>query len=109
MDKCFRDEYATASYHGQAADILNSIQNVLVDGSNITSASGLQGAIEEIYKNLIEFIKEPTLDSGANLVYSSFKNMTQVLNQLDEKLSVVANQQIDDLEVTIQRTNQIIQ
>ncbi len=82
LDKCFRDEYAMASYHGQAADILSSIQNVLVDGKDITSASGIQGAIEQIYKSLNEYIKEPTLDSGANIVMSAFKNMCQVINQL---------------------------
>ncbi|WP_458863321.1 flagellar hook-associated protein FlgK [Acidaminobacterium chupaoyuni] len=108
LDKCFRDEYATASYHTQAAGILNTIQNVLTDGKNITSASGLQGAIEEIYKGLQAYIKEPTLDSGANIVMSSFKNIAQVLNQLDEKLTTVAAQQVDDLQVTVNRTNEIL-
>lgn len=109
LDKCFRDEYAMASYHGQAADILSSIQNVLVDGKDITSASGIQGAIEQIYKSLNEYIKEPTLDSGANIVMSAFKNMCQVINQLDEKLTVVARQQKEDLQVNVGRTNDILE
>lgn len=109
LDKCFRDEYAVASYHGQAASILDSIQNVLADGKDVTSSAGIQGAIEQIYKSLNDYIKEPTLDSGANIVMSAFKNMCQVLNQLDERLNTVARQQTEDLEVNVIRTNDILE
>jgi len=107
LDKCFRDEYSKASYHGQAANILSSIQSTLTDGNDITSSSGIQGAIEQLYSGLNQFINEPTLDSGANIVMSAFKNICQVLNQLDEQLQVVANQQIEDLKSSVSRVNEI--
>ena len=107
LDKCFRDEYAKASYHSQAANILSSIQSTLTDGNDITSFSGIQGAIEQLYSSLNQYINEPILDSGANIVMSAFKNICQVLNQLDEKLNVVANQQIEDLKSSVARVNEI--
>jgi len=107
LDKCFRDEYSKSSYHSQAANILSSIQSTLTDGGDITSFSGIQGGIEDLYTALNEFINDSTLDSSANIVMSAFKNMCQVLNQLDEKLQVVAQQQIDDLGVTVNRVNEI--
>lgn len=108
LDKCFRDEYAYSSYHGQAVEILSSIQSALVDGKDITSDSGLQGAIESIYTNLNSYIKEPSLDSSANLVMSSFKNITQILNQLSQKLDLVAEQQTSDMQINVNRTNELI-
>ena len=107
LDKCFRDEYSKASYHGQAASILSSIQSTLTDGNDITSSAGIQGAIEQLYSGLNQFINEPTLDSGANIVMSAFKNICHVLNQLDEQLQVVTNQQIDDLRASVTRVNEI--
>jgi len=107
LDKCFRDEYAKASYHAQATDILTAIQSAITDGNDLTSYSGIQGAIENLFSSLNDFINEPTLDSSANIVMSAFKNICQVLNELDEKLTVVAEQQIDDLKTTVSRVNEI--
>lgn len=107
LDKCFRDEYSKAAYHGQSANILSSIQSTLTDGNDITSSSGIQGAIEQLYSGLNQYINEPTLDSGANIVMSAFKNICQVLGQLDGQLKVVANQQIEDLKSSVSRVNEI--
>lgn len=108
IDKCFRDEYSVAAYHGQSAEILAAIQSALVDADDITSDAGLQGAMEQIYSALNDFIKEPTQSSGANVVMSACKNMCQVLNQLDTSLVQVRDQQIGDLEVSVKRTNEIL-
>lgn len=108
IDKCFRDEYSIAAYHGQSADILSAIQSALVDGGDITSDAGLQGAMEKIYSALNDFIKEPTQSSGANVVMSACKNLCQVLNQLDSSLLQVRDQQIGDMEVSVTRTNEIL-
>ncbi|MEG1404682.1 MAG: flagellar basal body protein, partial [Oscillospiraceae bacterium] len=109
LDKCFRDEYALSSYHGKTADILNDILNVFPEGSDITDGSGIVGGLEQIYKSLNKFIQSPTLDSEANIVKSAFTNMTQVLQQLDKRLSVVTQRQTEDLQSTINRTNDVIE
>ncbi|MEG0778626.1 MAG: flagellar hook-associated protein FlgK [Oscillospiraceae bacterium] len=109
LDKCFRDEYALSSYHGKTADILNDILNVFPEGSDITDSSGIVGGLEQIYKSLNKFIQSPTLDSEANIVKSAFTNMTQVLQQLDKRLSVVTQRQTEDLQSTINRTNDVIE
>lgn len=107
LDKRFRDEYTKASYHGESAGILDEIQAALGDGNNITDESGLYGAIKQIYDSLNDFIGEPTMDTQANLVMSAFKNITQVLQQLDTNLSKVAAQKAEDLSVSINRVNDI--
>lgn len=107
LDKRFRDEYSKASYHGQAASILQDIQSALGDGDNIASESGLYSAMQTLYKSLNDFVQEPTMDTEANIVLSAFKNITQVLQQLDRKLTDVMNQQIEDLNVSVNRVNDI--
>ncbi len=107
LDKRFRDEYSKASYHGQSAEILNDIQSALGDGSDLASESSLFGAMQQIFNSINDYAYEPTMDSQANLVLSAFKNMTQVLQQLDAKLSGVANNKIYDVGVDVDRVNEI--
>lgn len=108
LDKRFRDEYSKASYHGQATGILSDIQSIF-DSNDITDESGLLYAINQIAGNIDDYMQDPTLESGANLVMSAFKNMTQVLQQMDSKLTTVANQHIQDTEITVKRTNELMQ
>ncbi|WP_099205322.1 flagellar hook-associated protein FlgK [Scatolibacter rhodanostii] len=107
LDKRFRDEYSNSSYHGQAASILSEIQSALGDGHDITSESGLYSAVQQLYTSLNDFVQDPTMDTEANIVMSAFKNITQVLQQLDSNLVNVANQQINDLGVSVSRVNEI--
>ncbi len=106
LDKRFRDEYAQTSYHGQASDILGDIQAAL-GGNNITSESGLLGAMQQLFNALTDYSSEPTLDTQANLVKSAFQNIAQVLQQLDSKLTGVVDQQTYDTGVTVDRVNEI--
>lgn len=107
LDKRFRDEYSNASYHGMAASTLGEIQRALGDGQNITDEAGLYGAISDMYKTLNDFIQEPTMDTQANLVMSSFKNITQVLKQLDNNLNTVRARKSEDMQVSVNRVNTI--
>lgn len=107
LDKCFRDEYAKTSYHAQATDILSDIQSALGDGSDVTDEGGLYSAISKIFESINDFVQNPTMDTEANLVMSAFKNMTQVINQLDAKLTTVADRQKDDLSININRVNDV--
>lgn len=107
LDKRFRSEYAKASYHGESASVLDSIQGALGDGQDITDESGLYGAITQIYESLNAFSQEPTMSTQANLVMSAFKNMTQVLQQLDSNLNKVAQQQTQDLTLKVDRVNEL--
>lgn len=108
LDKCFREEYSLASNYGQTATLQNDILNVFPEAADITNTSGILGALENIYKNLNKYIQSPTLDSEANLVRSAFTNMTQVLQQLDGRLTEAADRQTEDLKTTINRANEVI-
>ena len=107
LDQRFREEYSKASYHGQTSGILNTVQSALGDGADITDESGLYGALTQIYENLNSYIQEPTMETQANLVMSSFKNIAQVLQQMDDSLTNAANQFTEDLHIDVARVNDI--
>ncbi len=109
LDKRFREEYSNAAYHGKTGEILSAIQDALGDGSNITDESGLYGAMSTMFDSLNGFMQEPTSESHANLVMSSFENIIQVLHQLDSNLTAVATQYSEDLVIDIDRVNDITQ
>lgn len=109
LDKRFRDEYSKASYHGQASSILSDIQTALIDSNDITDESGLYGAMQKIYAAINNYSPEANTETQANLVMSAFKNISQVLQQMDANLTNVANQHIIDTQVTVDRTNEILQ
>ncbi len=107
IDQRFREEYANASYHGKSAEILADIQTAIGDGADITDEAGLYGAMKQLYEGLNDFIKEPTMHSHANVVMSNFNNITQVLRQIDQNLTTVAQQHIEDLDIDVKRVNEI--
>ncbi len=108
LDKRFREQYTQTAYHSQVSDILSDIQTALGDGADITSESGLFGAMQSIYESLNDFIQNPTMETEANIVMSAFRNITQVLSQMDERLTTVADQQTVDLQITTDRANEIL-
>ncbi|MCI9575708.1 MAG: flagellar hook-associated protein FlgK [Clostridiales bacterium] len=110
LDKRFRDEYSSASYYSQANAILNDIQSALGDASDVSEGGDVFAqAIRQIYESLNDFSGNPTSTPHANLVLSAFNNATQVLQLLDKKLNDVADQQIFDLGVGVDRVNSILE
>lgn len=98
VDKCYRDETSLSSYYGKSADILNDIIDVFPEAADVTDDPGLTGAMENLYKSLNNYIQNPTLESEANIVKTSFANIVQVLKRADSNLSVVAERQTIDLD-----------
>ncbi len=109
LDARFREEYAQASYHGQTATILSDVQVALGDGFDLTSTSGIVGAIQEMYECLYSFMQEPTLDTQATLVMASFTNMTTVLNQINTNLDNTAAMYNEDLQIDINYVNDLVE
>jgi len=109
VDKCYRDETSLSSYYGKSADILNDIIDVFPEAADVTDDPGLTGAMENLYKSLNNYIQNPTLESEANIVKTSFANIVQVLKRADSNLSVVAERQTIDLDTTIKRTNELLE
>ena len=107
LDKCFRDEYSISSNYSQTAEVLDDILSVFPDGADITDDSGLIGGLEGLYTNLNTFIQSPTSDSEANLVKTSFTNITQILKQLDSGLTTVCQRQTLNLQSAVDRTNEL--
>lgn len=109
LDKRFRDTYSVASYHSQASEILDGIQSAMGDGNDITDESGLFGAIKQVMESLNDYVGDPTMDTEANLVMSAFKNVTQVLRQMDTALVSLSARHADDLETGVDRVNEIVE
>lgn len=109
LDKRFRDEYSTASYNSQASNILTDIQAALGDANNVSLGGDvLAQAYQQIYKALNSFTADSTSTPNANLVLSSFNNVTQVIQMLNGKLDQVLEQQNYDLEITVDRVNNVL-
>jgi flagellar hook-associated protein 1 FlgK len=109
LDKSFRDEYSVSSSFSQTTDILSDILSVFPDGTDITDDSGLLGGLKGLYKNLNTFIQSPTSESEANLVKSSFTNISQILKQLDSGLTAVCERQTENLQSSVNRTNDLLE
>lgn len=109
VDKCYRNEVSLTNYYSKSADILNDIVDIFPEAADITDDPGLAGALEDLYTSLSNYIKNPTLESEANIVKTSFANIVQVLNRADTSLSVVAERQTTDLDTTVDRANELLE
>lgn len=108
LDKRFRDEYSDASYYSQSSSILSDLQSALGDAKNVAEGGDVfMSALQQVYEALTDFTGNNTSVPHANLVLSSFNNMTQVLQSLDSKVKGVADQQTYDLGINVNRVNDI--
>lgn len=108
LDKCFRDQYATASYYTQTATTLTNIQTALVDAGDVTDEDGLLGAIQRIFESIQDYTADPTTGTEANIVKSAFTNLTQMLKQIDVNLTQVAEEETFKLSANVDRVNEIL-
>lgn len=105
LDRRFRDEYSDVGYYDQVSAILEDIESAI---DEYDSDTGLKNAVKEISKALNEFSSNPDSKVHANVVSTAFKNIVQTLHQFDSKLNNVAQQQINDLGISVNNVNDII-
>lgn len=108
LDKRFREETAEVGYYDQAGTILNDIQAALNE-YNPTTDTGLRASIMAMSDALQSFSTHAYSETHANIVLSSFKNLTQTLRQISSKLESARSQQIYDLDVSVQEVNSKLQ
>ena len=110
LDKRFRDEYSNSSYYIQTSTMLSDVQSALGDASDVTEGGNVvAAAIQQMYTALNNYSGQPTSTPMANLVLSSFNNMTQVLQKLNNDLDNVSKQQTYDLGVATDKVNTTLQ
>lgn len=73
------------------------------------STAGIGGVITQIYNACNSFMENPSDKTLANVLMVSFQNMTQVLHELDSKLTAATQQQKFDLELGVKDFNQYAQ
>jgi len=109
IDKNYRGELSDSSYYGKAKEIMTEIQGAIPDAADITTDSGLTGALENIYTALSKYVQNPTYESEANIVKSSFASMVQVLHDASNSLDEIEARETADLGTTVDRVNTILQ
>ncbi|MEG2053321.1 MAG: flagellar hook-associated protein FlgK [Oscillospiraceae bacterium] len=110
LDKRFREEYSDVGYYDTTSGLLGDIEKVLNEfglnpAEDNPNGTGLENAIKEITKSLGSFSSEGDSKTHATILMTSFKNMTQLLNQFDSKLNSVADQAKFDLKVSMDELN----
>lgn len=108
LDKRYREETAEVGYYQQSSNILNDIQSALNE-FNPTTDTGLRASIMAMSDALQSFSTHAYSETHANIVLSSFKNLTQTLQQVSSKLENARSQQIYDLDVSVQEVNKKLQ
>lgn len=107
LDKRFRDEYGDTGYYSQASNIMSDIEAAISDPESITD-TGIKNSITEVVKALSNFVSNADSKVYANVVATTFKNLTQTIRQFDAKLNNIWTQQKSDLENNISNINEIV-
>lgn len=108
LDKRYREETGDVGYYDQASNILNDIQSALNE-FNPTTDTGLRASVMAMSDALQSFSTHAYSETHANIVLSSFKNLTQTIQQISSKLENAREQQIYDLDVSVQDVNKKLQ
>lgn len=102
LDKRFRDEYSDTGYYSQVETMLQDVETAI---SEYPTDSNLRGSVQSIAAALRKMAETPDDPALANIVSKEFENITQVLRQLDARLTNVAEQNKYDLSVDVETVN----
>ncbi len=108
LDKRFREESGDVGYFVQSSSILGDIQAALNE-FNPKDDTGLRGCLMSMSNALQEFSINAYSETHANIVATEFKNLTQTLQQISNKLKDSREQQKYDLEISVEEINKKLQ
>ncbi len=108
LDKRYREETGDVGYFEQSGNILNDIQSALNE-YNPKDDTGLRSSLMALSDALQSFSVNAYSETHANIVCSSFKNLTQTLQQISSKLQSARSQQVYDLEISVEDVNKKLQ
>lgn len=104
LDRRFREESSEVGYYDQSSLLLNDIQAALNEYNPKTDV-GIRSSIMALSDALQDFSTHSYSETHANLVLSSFKSFAQTLQQVSSKLTSAREQQVYDLDVSVQEVN----
>lgn len=104
LDKRFRQENSDVGFYNKMTEIMTDVETALDE----TVSPGLKSSIEKLSKALTA-LSGGINSTNANVVRTSAKSMTQILQQFDTKLSNIIDQQKADLEINVNHVNSILQ
>jgi flagellar hook-associated protein 1 FlgK len=104
LDKRYRDIASETGYYNKAYDIMVDVETALDE----YSSSGLKDALAALHGALSELSKNSDQTVNASIVLTAAKNIVQVLNNLDAKLTNIREHQIYGLQIDVEEANRII-
>lgn len=105
LDRRFREEYGDVGMYEQNIQILSDVEAALDE----VSSSGLKNAMANVVKALQDLSKNPDQSTNANIVQTSFKALTGVLNQFANKLDTIYEQQKFNAKVAVDDVNSLME
>ncbi len=104
LDKRFRQENSDIGFYSKSTNILTDIETSLDE----YGSDGLKTALEKMYES-ISTLHGLTNSTNANIVRTAAKSLTNVLQQFDKKLDNIVSQQREDLKISVDSVNTILQ
>lgn len=108
LDRRFREESGDVGYYSQASNILNDIQSAINEYDPLGD-TGLRMCFLNINNALQEFSVNSYSETHANIVATEFKSLAQNLQQISVDLADTRNQQIYNMEVSVDEINKKLQ
>lgn len=103
LDSRFRQEYGDVGYYDQNQVMLSEIEAAISDPE--TEGTGLANAMENLLTTLTKFSENPYQETQGDIVKNAFTEVTHILNQYDRKLETIAQQQKEDLQLSVNDIN----
>lgn len=105
LDKRFRQENSDMTFYSKTSEIMTDIETALDE----YDSSGIKDAIAKFSNALSALTGNGINATNANVVRTSAKSITQVLQQFDVKLNNIISQQQYDAEINVDSVNSILQ
>jgi len=105
LDTQYRSQNTLAGYWETKADALSRMENIL----NEPSDTGLSASMDQFWQSLQDLSANPTNDGARAVVAQRGQAMAETFNYLSESLQTIRGDLKDELDVTIENANTIIE
>ena len=103
LDKRFRQENSDIGYYGKNVNILTDIETSLDEYSH----DGIKTALTKVF-SAVSSLHTLTNPTNANILRTACKSLTNVVEQYGRKLDNIKEQQREDLSISVDEVNTIL-
>ncbi|MDR0983724.1 MAG: flagellar hook-associated protein FlgK [Ruminococcus sp.] len=108
LDTAFRNEYCSTGYFDKKSTMLSSIEDIMqeLDDGKDGNGYNLKYALQEVHKALQDFSSNANSPAQANVLATSFDNLSRTLNQKYKSLDDLQDTYIFEMRDKIESMNQ---